>query len=277
MNQVPTIRLDNGVQIPQFGFGVFQVPPQETAATVRAAFDAGYRHIDTAQMYGNEEGVGRALAESGLPRDEVFVTTKLNNDGHGYDAAIRRLDESLQRLGTDHVDLYLIHWPRPREDRYVETWRAFEKALAEGKTRSIGVSNFTVAHLERLGKETETVPAVNQVELHPWFAQTELRAYHAEHGIATEAWSPIGQGKGLLDDPVLAELAQKYGKTPAQVVLRWHVQLDNIVFPKSMHPERMRENLDVFDFELAGDDVQAISALDRGPAGRQGPNPDTFG
>ncbi len=204
MNQVPTIRLDNGVQIPQFGFGVFQVPPQETAETVRAAFDAGYRHIDTAQMYGNEEGVGRALAESGLPRDEVFVTTKLNNDGHGYDAAIRRLDESLQRLGTDHVDLYLIHWPRPRDDRYVETWRAFEKALAEGKTRSIGVSNFTVAHLERLAKETETVPAVNQVELHPRFAQTELRAYHAEHGIATEAWSPIGQGKGLLDDPVLA-------------------------------------------------------------------------
>ena len=236
MNQVPTIRLDNGVQIPQFGFGVFQVPPEETAATVRAAFDAGYRHIDTAQMYGNEEGVGRALAESGLPRDEVFVTTKLNNDGHGYDAAIRRLDESLQRLGTDHVDLYLIHWPRPREDRYVETWRAFEKALAEGKTRSIGVSNFTVAHLERLAKETETVPAVNQVELHPRFAQTELRAYHAEHGIATEAWSPIGQGKGLLDDPVLAGLAEKYGKTPAQVVLRWHVQLDNIVFPKSMHP-----------------------------------------
>jgi 2,5-diketo-D-gluconate reductase A len=277
MTQVPTVRLNNGVQIPQFGFGVFQVPPGETADTVRAALDAGYRHIDTAQMYGNEEGVGRALAESGLARDEIFVTTKLNNDGHGYDAALRRLDESLRRLGTDHVDLYLIHWPRPRDDRYVDTWRGFEKALADGKTRAIGVSNFTAEHLERLERETETVPAVNQVELHPRFAQPELRAYHADHDIATEAWSPIGQGKGLLDDPVLVALAQKYGKTPAQVVLRWHVQLDNIVFPKSMHPERMRENIDVFDFELAGDDMQEISALDRGAGGRLGPNPDTFG
>ena len=231
MNQVPNVRLNNGVEIPQFGFGVFQVPPDETAATVRAAFDAGYRHIDTAQMYGNEEGVGQALAESGLSRDEVFLTTKLNNDGHGYDTAIRRLDESLKRLGTDHVDLYLIHWPRPREDRYVDTWRGFEKAAAEGKARSIGVSNFTVANLERLAAETETVPAVNQVELHPRFTQDELRAYHAQHGIATEAWSPIGQGQGLLDDPLLGELAGKYGKSPAQVVLRWHVQLGNIVFP----------------------------------------------
>jgi len=277
MTQVPTIRLNNGVEIPQFGFGVFQVPPQETAGTVRAAFDAGYRHIDTAQMYGNEEGVGRALADSGLRRDEVFLTTKLNNDGHGHDAAIRRLDESLQRLGTDHVDLYLIHWPRPGDDRYVDTWRGFEKALSEGKTRSIGVSNFTVEHLQRLAKETETVPAVNQVELHPRFGQADLRSYHAEHGIATEAWSPIGQGKGLLDDQVLVGLAQKYGKSPAQLVLRWHVQLGNIVFPKSMHAERMRENIDVFDFELAGDDMQEISALDRGAGGRMGPDPDRFG
>ena len=182
-----------------------------------------------------------------------------------------------KRQGTDHVDLYLIHWPRPREDRYVETWRAFETALAEGKTRSIGVSNFTVAHLERLAKETETVPAVNQVELHPRFGQADLRGYHAEHGIATEAWSPIGQGKGLLDDPVLTGLAQKYDRSPAQVVLRWHVQLGNIVFPKSMHAERMRENIDVFDFELAGDDMQEISALDRGAGGRMGPDPDRFG
>jgi len=277
MTQVPTIRLNNGVDIPQFGFGVFQVPPDETAETVRAAFDAGYRHIDTAQMYGNEEGVGRALAESGLPRDEVFLTTKLTNDGHGHDAAVRRLDESLQKLGTDHVDLYLIHWPRPGDDRYVDTWRGFEKALSEGKTRSIGVSNFTVEHLQRLAKETGTVPAVNQVELHPRFGQADLRGYHAEHGIATEAWSPIGQGKGLLDDPVLTGLAQKYGKSPAQVVLRWHVQLGNIVFPKSMHAERMRENIDVFDFELAGDDMQEISALDRGAGGRMGPDPDRFG
>jgi len=277
MNQVPNVRLNNGVEIPQFGFGVFQVPPDETAATVRAAFDAGYRHIDTAQMYGNEEGVGRALAESGLPRDEVFLTTKLTNDGHGHDAAVRRLDESLQKLGTDHVDLYLIHWPRPGDDRYVDTWRGFEKALSEGKTRSIGVSNFTVEHLQRLAKETGTVPAVNQVELHPRFGQADLRGYHAEHGIATEAWSPIGQGKGLLDDPVLTGLAQKYDRSPAQVVLRWHVQLGNIVFPKSMHAERMRENIDVFDFELAGDDMQEISALDRGAGGRMGPDPDRFG
>ena len=277
MTQVPTIRLNNGVDIPQFGFGVFQVPPDETAETVRAAFDAGYRHIDTAQMYGNEEGVGRALAESGLPRDEVFLTTKLTNDGHGHDAAVRRLDESLQKLGTDHVDLYLIHWPRPGDDRYVDTWRGFEKALAEGRTRSIGVSNFTVEHLQRLAKETGTVPAVNQVELHPRFGQADLRGYHAEHGIATEAWSPIGQGKGLLDDPVLTGLAQKYDRSPAQVVLRWHVQLGNIVFPKSMHAERMRENINVFDFELAGDDMQEISALDRGAGGRMGPDPDRFG
>jgi 2,5-diketo-D-gluconate reductase A len=275
MTQVPTIRLNNGVEIPQFGFGVFQVPPKDTAETVRAAFDAGYRHIDTAQMYGNEEGVGKALAESGLSRDEVFLTTKVNNDGHGFDPAIRRLDESLKRLGTDFVDLYLIHWPRPGANRYVETWRGFEKALAEGKTRAIGVSNFTVAHLERLAAETETVPAVNQVELHPRFAQAELRRYHAEHGIATEAWSPIGQGQGLLDDPLLADLGEKYGKTPAQVVLRWHVQLGNVVFPKSMHAERMRENIDIFDFELAPDDEQAVSGLDSG--GRLGPDPDRFG
>src|SRR5690349_14947536 len=275
MTQVPTIRLNNGVEIPQIGFGVFKVPEGDTAATVRAAFDAGYRHIDTAQMYGNEEGVGQALAESGLSRDEVFLTTKLNNDGHGYDASLRCLEESLEKLGTDHVDLYLIHWPRPHDDRYVDTWRGFEKAAAEGKTRAIGVSNFTIEHLDRLAAETETVPAVNQVELHPRFAQSKLRAYHREHGIATEAWGPIGQGKGLLDDPVLAELAEKYGKSPAQVVLRWHVQLGNIVFPKSMRPERMRENLDVFDFELAPADEQAVSALDAGA--RQGPDPNRFG
>jgi 2,5-diketo-D-gluconate reductase A len=275
MTQVPTIKLNNGVEIPQFGFGVFQVPPEETAEAVKAAFDAGYRHIDTAQMYGNEEGVGQALADSGLSRDEVFLTTKLNNDGHGEDTAVRRLDESLKRLGTDHVDLYLIHWPRPGEDRYVETWRGFEKALSEGKTRSIGVSNFTVAHLRRLATETETVPAVNQVELHPRFTQDDLRAYHRQHGIATEAWGPIGQGKGLLDDPLLVGLAEKYGKTPAQVVLRWHVQLGNIVFPKSSRPERMRENIDVFDFELADDDVAAITGLN--VDGRQGPDPDHFG
>ena len=275
MTQIPTIRLNNGVEIPQFGFGTWQVPAEDTARTVRGALDAGYRHIDTAQMYGNEEGVGQALAESGLARDEVFLTTKLNNDGHGYDSALRALDESLRKLGTDHVDLYLIHWPRPREDRYVETWLGFEKALADGKTRAIGVSNFTIATLERLAKETDTVPAVNQIELHPWLVQRELRNFHVEHGIATEAWSPIGQGQGLLDDPALAELGGKYGKTPAQVVLRWHIQLGNIVFPKSMRPERVRENIDIFDFDLSNDDLDAISALDRHE--RTGPDPDDFG
>ena len=275
MTNTPNIRLNNGVEIPQFGFGVFQVPADETAQTVRAAFDAGYRHIDTAQMYGNEEGVGQALAESGLSRDEVFITTKLNNDGHSYDAAQQRLDESLKKLGTDHVDLYLIHWPRPQDDRYVETWKGFEKAAADGKARSIGVSNFTPQHLDRLAAETGTVPAVNQIELHPRFTQSKLRAYHAAHAIATEAWSPIGQGQGLLDDPTLAELATKYGKTAAQVVLRWHVQLNNIVFPKSMRPERMAENIDVFDFELSPDDEKAVSALDAND--RLGPDPNNFG
>ena len=275
MTQVPTIALNNGVEIPQFGFGVFQVPPEDTAQVVRKAFDAGYRHIDTAQMYENEEGVGRAFADSGRSRDEVFITTKLGNDGHGHDAALRALDGSLARLGLEFVDLFLIHWPRPREGRYVETWQAFEKLAAEGKARSIGVSNFTGEHLERLAAETDTVPAVNQIELHPRFVQLELRDYHREHGIATEAWSPIGQGGDLLQDPTLTGLADKYGKSPAQVVLRWHVQLGNIVFPKSMRPERMRENIDVYDFELSDDDMQAVSALDTGS--RTGPNPNTFG
>jgi 2,5-diketo-D-gluconate reductase A len=275
MTQVPNIRLNYGVEIPQFGFGVFQVPPEETAQAVREALDAGYRHIDTAEMYENEEGVGKALAESGLPRDEVFLTTKLNNSNHGHDAALRAMDESLAKLGVEYVDLFLIHWPRPKDGRYVETWRALEKIAAEGKARSIGVSNFTVQHLERLAAETETVPAVNQIELHPRFAQEELRRYHADHGIATEAWSPIGQGGDLLQDPTLTALAEKYGKTPAQVVLRWHVQLGNIVFPKSMRPARMRENIDVYDFALAADDMQAVSGLDT--RSRMGPDPDDFG
>jgi 2,5-diketo-D-gluconate reductase A len=275
--ELPVYDLNDGTELPVIGFGTTSLRGAVGLQAMLSAIEVGYRLLDTAVNYGNEMTVGEAVRRSAVPRTEFRVTSKLPGRHHAYDDAVVSTHESLRRLGVDHVDLYLIHWPRPRDDRYVETWRAFEKALAEGKTRSIGVSNFTVAHLERLAKETETVPAVNQVELHPRFAQTDLRAYHAEHGIATEAWSPIGQGKGLLDDPVLVGLAQKYGKTPAQVVLRWHVQLDNIVFPKSMHPERMRENIDVFDFELAGDDVQAISALDRGTAGRLGPNPDTFG
>ncbi|OZM80412.1 aldo/keto reductase [Pseudonocardia sp. MH-G8] len=275
MSQVPNIRLNNGVQIPQFGFGVFQIEPSETAGVVRAAFDAGYRHIDTAQGYGNEEGVGQAVRESGLSREEVFVTTKLNNPRHGYDEAITALDESLEKLGLEYVDLFLIHWPRPQADLYVETWRAFEKIASDGRARSIGVSNFQVPHLERLAAETGTVPAVNQIELHPLLAQEQLRAYHREHGIATEAWSPIGKGRELLQDERLVSLAEKYGKSPAQIVLRWHIQLDNIVFPKSVTPSRIRENIEVFDFELSADDVATIDELDNGT--RLGPDPDTFG
>src|SRR5882757_1078140 len=274
MTQVPNIKLNNGVEIPQFGSGVFQVPPAETKQAVLQAFDAGYRHIDTAQMYQNEEGVGQAVADSGLSRDEIFVTTKLNNGGHGYESAIAALDESLRKLQLDHVDLYLIHWPLPHLDRYVETWKGFEKLLADGRARSIGVSNFQPAHLDRLAKETDTVPAVNQIELHPLLTQTELRKYHAEHGIATEAWSPIAQGE-VLGEQTITSLADKYGKSPAQVVLRWHLQVGNIVFPKSVNPDRMRENINVFDFELADDDVDAIEAMDAGH--RTGPDPDTFG
>ncbi|MDT7620547.1 MAG: 2,5-diketo-D-gluconate reductase [Pseudonocardiales bacterium] len=274
MTQVPNIRLNNGTEIPQFGFGVFQIPPAETAGAVREAFAAGYRHIDTAQMYGNEEGVGEAIKDSDLSRGEVFVTTKLNNDAHGYNSAISALDESLKKLQLDYVDLYLIHWPLPHQDRYVETWKGFEKLLADGRARSIGVSNFQPAHLDRLAKETDTVPAVNQIELHPLLTQTELRKYHAEHGIATEAWSPIAQGE-VLGEQTITSLADKYGKSPAQVVLRWHLQVGNIVFPKSVNPDRVRENIDVFDFELADDDMDAIAAMDAGH--RTGPDPDTFG
>jgi 2,5-diketo-D-gluconate reductase A len=275
MSQVPNIRLNNGVQIPQFGFGVFQIEPARTAQVVRTAFDAGYRHIDTAQGYGNEEGVGQAIRESGLARDEVFVTTKLINNRHGHDEAIAALDESLHKLGLDHVDLYLIHWPRPQADRYVETWGAFEKIQSEGKARAIGVSNFQVSHLERLAAETGTVPAVNQIELHPWLTQRELQAYHRDHGIATEAWSPIGKGGDLLQDERVTALAEKYGKSPAQIVLRWHIQQDIIVFPKSVTPSRIRENIEVFDFELGPDDIATIDELDAGT--RLGPDPDTFG
>jgi 2,5-diketo-D-gluconate reductase A len=272
---VPAVRLNDGAEIPQFGFGVFQIPAEETLTAVRTALDAGYRHIDTAQMYGNEAEVGRAIAESGVPREEIFVTTKLNNDGHGYDAALGALDESLRELGFDHVDLFLIHWPRPQEGRYVETWTALEKLKADGKARSIGVSNFTVEHLDRLAERTGTVPAVNQIELHPQFPQAALRAYHAEHGIATEAWSPIGQGGDLLQDGRLRALADEHGRSPAQIVLRWHIQLGNIVFPKSVTPERIRENIDVFDFELSADDMAVVQGLDTGT--RKGPDPDRFG
>lgn len=274
MPQVPTITLNDGQTIPQLGFGVFQVPPDRTEAAVAAALEAGYRHIDTAAMYRNEAEVGAAVRASGLPREEVYVTTKLGNSDHGYDSALAAFDDSVEKLGLDYIDLYLIHWPRPRANRYVQAWRAFEKLLAGGQVRSIGVSNFQVPHLQRLSAETGTVPVLNQVELHPWLQQPELRAFHAEHGIATEAWSPIARGGDLLKDPTVGEIAQRLGKTPAQVVLRWHIQLGNVVIPRSVTPSRIRENIDLFDFELTDDDFSAIATLDR--ATRIGPNPDTL-
>lgn len=269
------MRFANGVRMPQLGFGVWQVPDDEAERAVATALAAGYRSIDTAEAYQNEAGVGRALRASGLPREEVFVTTKLPNWRH-HEAATA-LKERLARLGLDYVDLYLIHWPVPRQDRYLQAWKELERLHADGLARAIGVSNFAVEHLRRLLDEADVVPVINQIELHPYFQQAELRAFHAEHGILTEAWSPLGQGprSGLLDDPVLARIAAKHGKTPAQVVLRWHLQLGNVVIPKSVTPARIRENIDVFDFALDEADLAEIAALDRGT--RIGPDPRTFG
>ncbi len=274
MATTPTLGMNDGSEIPQIGFGVFQIPPEETVEPVAAALTAGYRLIDTAQGYGNEEGVGKAIANSGIARRELFVTTKLTNSEHGRDKALRAFDESLAKLGLDDVDLFLIHWPLPGRDLYVETWKALEEIRASGRAKAIGVSNFTVHHLNRLFDETDVVPAVNQIELHPEFPQTELRAFHARHGILTEAWSPIGQGHGLLDNPEIVSLAQAKGRTPAQVVLRWHVQLGNIAIPKSVTPSRIAENLDVFDFELTEPEMGQVSGLDTGK--RLGPDPETF-
>ncbi|MFJ5831873.1 aldo/keto reductase [Streptomyces sp. NPDC093089] len=268
---VPTVTLNNGVEIPQLGFGVFQVPDDETAAAVTAALETGYRSIDTAAIYGNEAGVGRALAASGLPRDELFVTTKLWNADQGYDATLRAFDASLDKLGLDHVDLYLIHWPTPARDLYLDSWRAIERLAAEGRVRAAGVSNFQPDHLRRLMEDATPTPAVNQVELHPGLQQAELRAFHAGHGIVTEAWSPLAQG-AVLGERVLTDLAARYGKSPAQVVLRWHLQLGNVVIPKSVTPARIRENFDVFDFSLTDEEMRSVSALDRGM--RTGPHPD---
>ena len=271
---VPQVRLNNGVSMPQLGFGVFQIPDDETETAVTAALETGYRGIDTASAYGNEAGVGAAIAKSGIPREEMFVTTKLGNDDQGYDATLRAFDASMSRLGLEQLDLYLIHWPRPKRDRYVDTWRAFEKLLADGRVRAIGVSNFQPAHLRRVIDETGTVPAVNQVELHPYLTQEELRAFDASQGIATEAWSPLAKGGDLLNEAIVTSLASKYGRTAAQVVLRWHLQLGNVVIPKSVTPSRIKENFDVFDFELADDDMATLSSLDQGL--RTGPDPDTF-
>jgi len=273
----PSLTLNNGVAIPQLGFGVFQVPPEETRQTVSTALEVGYRHIDTAAAYRNEKAVGQAIADSGIPRDELFITTKLWNADHAR--AAEAFETSLERLGLDRVDLYLIHWPVPKRDGYVTAWLALQEVYATGRARAIGVSNFTQAHLERLLAETTVVPAVDQVELHPYFTQETLRGYLAEHDIHTEAWSPLGQGGDLLGDVTITELATRLGKTPAQVILRWHIQLGNIVFPKSSTPARIRSNFEIFDFELEPADVGAISALHgrRGTAeGRLGPDPEDF-
>jgi 2,5-diketo-D-gluconate reductase A len=274
VSKVPSISLNNGVAMPQLGFGVWQVPDDEAAKAVATALEAGYRSIDTAAIYENEAGTGRAVAASGIPREELFITTKLWNSDQGYDSSLRAFDASLDKLGLDYIDLYLIHWPLPSKNAYVETYKAFEKIYADGRAKAIGVSNFLPEHLERLIGETSVVPAVNQIELHPQLQQGELRAFHDRHGIRTEDWSPLGQGKGLLEVPTVVAVAQKHGRTPAQVVLRWHLQIGNVVIPKSVTPSRIKENLDVFDFELDADDLAAFAALDEGK--RLGPDPATF-
>jgi len=274
---IPTIELNDGASIPQLGFGVFQIPPPETARATEAALEAGYRHIDTAEMYGNERGVGEAVRASGLDRDEVYITSKLNNGFHEPDAARREFDRTLAALGMDHVDLFLIHWPLPMHygGDFVSTWKTLEEFKADGRARSIGVSNFEIAHLERILAESDTVPAVNQIEAHPYLRNDAVRTFGESHGIATEAWSPIAKGQ-VMDDPVIAAIADELGRTPAQVTLRWHVQRGSIVFPKSTTPARIEENMHIFDFELSADQMAQIDGLDQGEAGRTGPHPDTM-
>jgi 2,5-diketo-D-gluconate reductase A len=277
VSNVPAIQLNDGSKIPQLGFGVYQIDPDETAGAVKQALDIGYRHIDTAEMYQNEKGVGQGIRDSGIARGDVFVTSKLNNGFHKPDDARRAFDQTLKALEFDYVDLFLIHWPLPTlyDGDFVSTWQALEEFKKDGRARSIGVSNFQTGHLARLAAETETVPSVNQIEVHPYFTNEEVRAYGAEHNILTEAWSPIAQG-AVLDDPVIGRVANDLGKSPAQVVLRWHIERGDIVFPKSNTPQRIKENFEIFDFELSDADIDAISALDKGEAGRRGPNPDTF-
>lgn len=271
--EVPFITLHDGVEIPQLGLGVFQIPPEETQEAVEEALAVGYRHIDTAAAYGNEAEVGAAIAATGVGREDVFVTTKLWNSEQGFDSTLRAFDKSLERLGTGYVDLYLIHWPRPDRGLFPETWGAFERIREEGGARSIGVSNFRIEDLERLGQDAEVKPTVNQVELHPRFQQAELRAWNAEQGIATEAWSPLAQGD-LLRDGTIETIAAHHDRTPAQTILRWHIQIGNVVIPKSASPERMRENFEVFDFELSEDDMAALARLDTGE--RIGSDPGSF-
>ena len=273
-SKVPPIILNNGVEMPQLGFGVWQVPDDEAESAVATALEAGYRSIDTAAIYGNEEGVGKAVTASGIRREDLFVTTKLWNSDQGYDSTLRAFDTSLDKLGLEYVDLYLIHWPLPARGTFVETYKAFEKIYADGRAKAIGVSNFLPEHLKTLIGATSVIPAVNQIELHPHLQQHAARKYHAEQGIATEAWSPLGQGKGLLEVPAIVAIAQKHGRSPAQIVLRWHLQLGTIVIPKSVTPSRIRENIEVFDFSLDTEDMAAISALNEDR--RIGPDPATF-
>ena len=277
MSQVPAITLNDGATIPQLGFGTYKIAPDQTAAAVRTALETGYRHIDTAQMYRNEKGVGQAIREVGVDRDDVFVTSKLNNGVHGPDDARRAFDNTLTALGFDYVDLFLIHWPLPTRygGDFVSTWHTLEEFKHDGRARSIGVSNFQVAHLKLLASEADTTPAVNQVELHPYFGNDEVRAYGREHGIVTEAWAPLARG-AVANDPDVTRIAKAVGRSAAQVVLRWHIQRGDVVFPKSVTPQRIRENLALFDFELSDADVAALDALTRGEAGRTGPNPDQF-
>ncbi|WP_405113111.1 aldo/keto reductase [Micromonospora sp. NBC_01405] len=276
-NTIPDITLNDGNTIPQLGFGVFQIEPKDTAEAVGRALEIGYRHIDTAEMYGNEAEVGQAVRASGLDRGEVFVTSKLSNGFHRPDDARRAFDSTLAALKMDHIDLFLIHWPLPTryDGDFLSTWKVLEEFRRDGRARSIGVSNFQVPHLERLAAEADVAPAVNQIEVHPYFGNEDVRAYGNAHDIRTEAWSPIAQGK-VLDDPTLLDIAGQVGRTVAQVVLRWHVQRGDIVFPKSTTPSRIEENFRIFDFELDDATMARISGLDRGEAGRQGPNPDTF-
>ena len=273
MSAVPTITLNNGVSIPQLGFGVFLIEPDETKDATLAALEVGYRHIDTAEMYGNEAQVGEAVRASGIDRDDIFVTSKLNNSFHAYDDALNAFDQTLKDLAFDYVDLFLVHWPLPGVGDFVETWKAMEEIYRSGRCRAIGVSNFQKHHLQRLFDETEIVPAVNQIEVHPYLVQDELRAFGAEHGIPTEAWSPLGRG-AVLEEPTLVDIAKRHDRTPAQVTLRWALQRGDIVFPKSVNRHRMEENFDLFGFELSQDEIDQISALNRDE--RIGPDPDTF-
>ena len=274
---IPSIDLNDGHSIPQLGFGVFQIRPDHTAEAVRQALEIGYRHIDTAQMYGNEAEVGQGISDSGLDREEIFITSKLNNDFHEPDDARREFEISLGKLGVDYLDLFLIHWPLPGRygGDFPATWTVLEEFKNDGRSRSIGVSNFQVPHLERLAAQTDVLPAVNQIELHPFFQNRSVKAWGENHGIVTEAWSPIAQGQ-VIDDPTIGGIAARLDRSPAQVTLRWHIQKGNVVFPKSNDPGRAKVNFEIFDFTLDGEDMTAIDGLERGEEGRIGPNPDTF-